>query len=174
MNLEFYLSLGISLFGGLGLGTLLATIVQLWFENRRFKIERKSLLSKEIYFKKIEAWERICIQMAIIHNEVAQYSAALLKGPVVLASLNISIEERIEKLSALEVWFSEDVRDVWNKIRDAYDIIYRTYLLAKEGKVISQDQGNSYVKAAKDFTDTLNLVKKKIREEIDVERKEIV
>lgn len=99
----------IALIAALGVGSILATCIQLFFENRRFKIERLSVLNKEIYFKKVEAWERICVQMTVIATEITQYVKALSGGQTFLAKLNISMDERIKELSVLEAWFSEDV-----------------------------------------------------------------
>ena len=163
----------ISLIAALGVGSLVATVIQLYFENRRFKIERKSALNKEIYFKKVEAWEKICAQMTVINTEIVQYISALSGGQVFLAKLNISMDERIKDLSVLEAWFSKDIRDTWNKINDPYNVIHQTYILAREGKM-TKEQGDECVKAIAPFNEALALVKEKIRAELDEEKNKIL
>ena len=162
-----------TLVGALGIGTLIATGLQIYFEGRRSSSERKSALSKEIYFKKIEAWEKIGRQITALDTEMRQYITALSGGQVFLAQLNISMDDRIRELALLEIWFSQDVRDAWNKVNEPYDVIRRTYLLAREGKM-TQEQGDKCVKAIVPFSDALAAVKKKIRTELEEERARIV
>ncbi|GEM_PF-3662037 len=169
MTKEFTLSL----IAALGVGSLLATGIQLYFENRRLKIECKSSLNKEIYFKKVEAWEKICAQMTMVNTEVVQYVRALSGGQTFLAKLNISINDRIKELSVLEAWFSKDVRDAWNKVSDPYNVIYQTYLLAREGKM-SKEQGDKCIQAIEPFNKALSSVKEKIQQELDLEKSKII
>ena len=163
----------VSLIAAFGVGSILATIIQLYFENRRFKSERISEVNKEIYFKKIEAWERICAQMTVINTEIRQYVAALSGGQVFLSKLNISMDERIKELSVLEAWFSKDVLSAWNEIIEPYDIIFKTYMLAREGKMTTE-QGDKCVEAVKLFQGALKKVKQKISTELELERCKIV
>lgn len=163
----------INFIAAFSLGTIIATIIQLYFENRRFKIERISAVNKEIYFNKVAAWEKICSQMTMINTEVNQYITALSGGQVFLAKLNISMDERIKELSVLEAWFSKDIRDTWNKIINPYDIIYQTYLLARAGQM-TKEQGDKCAAAIEPFQKTLELVKQKIIAELNQEREKII
>jgi len=163
----------VSLIAAFGVGSILATIIQLYFENRRFKSERISEVNKEIYFKKIEAWERICAQMTMINTEMTQYTTALSGGQTFLSKLNISMDERIKELSVLEAWFSKDVLTAWNEIIEPYNIIFSTYMLAREGKMTTI-QGDKCVEAIVPFQNALKNVKEKITEELELERGRIV
>lgn len=169
MNLESILGL-ISAFG---LGTIFSTIIQLYFENRRVKIERKSELNKEIYFKKVEAWEKISHQMMILETEVTQYIKVLSGGQFFLAKLDVLIGDRIKDLSGIGVWFSKDVKDAWNKIDGPYNTIHKTYLLAREGKMTTE-QANECVEAIGPFNKVMTQVREKITKELELEKEKII
>ncbi len=172
MATEVMVIVGLVATSGL-VGGVVATLVQLYFENRRLKIERESALNKEIYFKKVEAWGKISVQMLSISAEISQYITALSGEPAFFAKLNISIDERIQELAVLEVWFFGDVKDAWNKINEPYNIIRQTYLLFQQGKM-SPEQSRLCVEAISRFSDASLLFKKEIRLELEKDRAKII
>jgi hypothetical protein len=168
----------INLFGSLGLiasgsllGSLITIIIKHFLDKSNLKTEREYLLQKEIYFKKVAAWERISVQLTTIHTEIVQYNAAL-SGPVHLVKLNVDFDERVKDLSIIEVWFSQEVKEAWNKINGPYEIIHRTFLLAQQG-TDPNPKAAEYLQAITDFNAAVKSLKEKARKELAEEKDKI-
>ena len=156
----------------LGVGALLGIILQSKLDQLRETRQGKSNVAKEIYFQKLKKAEEFFVCIETLVNELGQYVAALTLGPIILANMKVDIQDRINTLATVQLYFSQQCLDVWNDSAKCYDPIFRAYVLAHNNQ-LTREVGDDAVKAIQPFNENIKKLKQQIKEELITERSKI-
>ncbi len=154
--------------------TVVSTIIQIIYENKRNKNQRKSDLDKEIYFRKIEAWEKISKKINEIDNEISIFNTVLLGKSLFSNHDMLKIEDMIFDFSIIEVWFSKGVKNTWSEVIEPYFILRNIYNITEQNKILSEDNKKGFSEAIKSYQEAISKVKEKIKSELEKDKEKII
>ena len=107
-------SLGLISVGSL-LGSFITIFIKYWLDKNRLKAERQSNLQREIYFKLQEQAVKVFKELNLMNRQVEEMEFWL-KKKVYTEITKIPVIEMISEMSSIQVFFSREVLDKYNKV----------------------------------------------------------
>lgn len=158
---------------GVFLGSFLTTVIQHLFERQRLKSERMSDLNKEIYFKLQNQAEKIFSEINLMYAQTQEISHWLSSHVFTTQLTNMSKLERLQTMSEVTVYFSEDTLREYDKCADAFRDIADLYAdVGKKGE-LTKTQTDVLPELLNKFEKGYEECKKKVRQEL-VEAKQSI
>jgi len=149
--------------GGALFGAIVVAVLQHFFENSRSHNQRKSDLQKEIYFKLQEQAEKLIFEVSLADRRAKEISEFIQSDSFGQPPHDVSIIDRVERVSTASLYFSPDVIQKYNSVMEVFNEISEIY----------HHHSNKVVLLSKDG-ERLNLAFTKLKDEIKAFRASLI
>jgi hypothetical protein len=156
------------------LGSLVTILIKHFLDKGKMEDERRSNLEKEIYFNLQKAAESFYKNLNLLRIQALEIATVMATGKFEHTITSIEFEKKLTDISTVQVYFSKDTCNLWDKCSESFTKIADMYFMSKSSPPVTEAQRAVFREAYKILDTDVEALRSAISDELAKSKNRII